>query len=372
MSRIAVTDPQGRPGYIEEGDTTGETFTLDPFPAAKSQVLGGAVIGGTLGRFIPVPFASSVLAGVGGAAGKGLELEHRISQGERVSLPQAGRELKGAATASFSGASLFGGGARLAKGAYRTARGIPFLASSKQKIKTAERGRAALGEVMGKAGDVLEQKLGQLKGSLDLTDEIGQLQQAMQSNPGLAGIIQQGIEKAARVGDTVLIDLLTSPNPSKVVSALQGQQVLATLRMAKPVGQALGRAGKSMLNKGGAFLRQTSDEALDLLTHIKGIQSKAVQTFPQAFPEIVGEFAKKAHGFRELVPKFKKGALVGNIARGFGDPEIAQTVRQTLPADIVRELFFPSQAKRNIGIVAGAAGLGGGAAAVRRLFSQQV
>ena len=251
-----------------------------------------------------------------------------------------------------------------------TAHGAKFFLSGKQQIATAEQGRGALAGVMREAGDVLETRLGGLKGTFEVTDEVGRLQQAMQADPNLAALVQQGIEKAARVGDTTLMDLLTSPSPSKIVSALQGQQMLATLRMAKPVGQALGRAGSSMLHKGGAFLRQTSDEALELLTHVKDIQAKAVQAFPKAFPDIIGEFAVKAKGFRELVPKFKKGALVGNIKQGFGDPEVAKTVQQTLPADVVRELFLPTQA-RQVGQalkwtgIAGVAGEG-----IRRLWPQ--
>lgn len=350
--------------------------TLPPFLKASqkatavipSRMLSPALstMGAVVGGMSRVPFGATAGAAGGAALGttlKEMRPEHllekltsdpdflSLSDQEQDAMYEELSQHRSVSNAPLRDAGVAGaltlGGAGLAKAAgtaVKGVRGLPFHLSKSNRLNLANESRSALMGATKGAGETLEQSLSQVPGTVDMSQEIRQLSAAMQTNPEVASLVNQGIEKAGRMGDTVLAEALTSPHAVSPFSAQQIQQILATLKQSRQVSGSLMRAGR-MEGQGGKFLTQTSDSVMDVLGHENAMLEKASQSLPESFGQAREAFKTVARGQRELTPYFSKARLIPNMSSGFPE-EIQQTVQQVLPAKIARKVLAPAVTKR--------------------------
>ena len=212
------------------------------------------------------------------------------------------------------------------------------LLKGKNQVNLARQARTELQQVGVGNKMAYEAGMRQLPGQVDVSEEVSAIQQLAQ-NPDAKLVLDEALANAKKVGDDTLQQFLANPELAKQATAHQADQVSTTLRQIPTILKRL-RPGAGY-ESGGKTILKTGEHDRAFSDVSGGITRRLESLHPEAYPKITQQYGQTERALETLTPAFQErgNRLFQNIRSGFGGGEVAERVRETLPASTSKKIF---------------------------------
>lgn len=246
---------------------------------------------------------------------------------------------------------------------------IQNLKNIKNPVKFAKNVRSSMFETKRQVGRDFGNAIDRLSNAnlskkVDISDSMNRLKIALddiENNPGLRSEINSIVRKIKNPEDSkMILDLINNPEKATDLTLAQVQRVKNTIQNAPSIATKL---------KQGKFANWTSGdtELLDLIDDIKLAQS---DVFPE-MAEIRKPFAEYMQNYNEVKNMFKPRSLLNKIQGGFGNKEIEQMAKATMPEKTYKQIKGYRRTRNTLKAARNLAATGVGIEAIRRLLGNR-
>lgn len=340
LSRRGINPEQAPEGPFDQSN---------PFLKAATPLIGP--IGTFLGmskaeRGVALPLVGGIAGemmapGPGGPIGFGLGTAAGAKQAGVPWGPSIASGVGAGATAGVIGAGL--GAVGKALPAFKT------LFSDAEQLKLAKQSRGIFEQVKSGAGPAYEASMKQLGGKIDATPQVMKLLK-LQESPEASSALTEAMLNAEKVGDTTLQKILAEPSLAKSLTPHQADQISTTLKQTSSslrrfatMNPNVAQQGSKTLLKLGQYDKELGEVSNELTHQITALH-------PEAYPKITQQYGQTQQAARFLTPEFsaRNNRLIKNMKSGFGGGEVAEQVKQTLPASASKKIFDVAKTQKNL------------------------